>query len=259
MKTKSLGSKPETTGDSRGYGPGFYLAFATSPGATAADGNGARNSLFTAAMLKALPGSAGKDIDFYFRDVKALLPNDQVSWTEHSITGSFALVPERLGSVPPIGAKGGFYRIDDLFDHTRYESYNVRSRTAILQKAQRKLKDAGIYADNVDGAAGPATGAAIRSWQGRHGLPVSGQLDEETLKSMGLVAEKEIVVPTSTTSVPVTATRNKPPVSPTVGRSRAPGLPQTSPLSALDENLRAGRISREAYEQKRRELMLLGR
>lgn len=210
-------------------------------------------------MLKALPGSAGKDIDFYFRDVKALLPNDQVSWTEHSITGSFALVPERLGSVPPIGAKGGFYRIDDLFDHTRYESYNVRSRTAILQKAQRKLKDAGIYADNVDGAAGPATGAAIRSWQGRHGLPVSGQLDEETLKSMGLVAEKEIVVPTSTTSVPVTATRNKPPVSPTVGRSRAPGLPQTSPLSALDENLRAGRISREAYEQKRRELMLLGR
>lgn len=85
--------KTKSVGEISGYGPGFYLAFATSPGSTAADGNGARNSPFTAAMLKALPGGAGKDIDFFFRDVKALLPDDQVSWTNHSIKGSFALVP----------------------------------------------------------------------------------------------------------------------------------------------------------------------
>lgn len=97
----SLGKsiKTKSVGEITGYGPGFYLAFATSPGQTAADGNGERNSPFTAAMLKALPTSAAKDIDFYFRDVKALLPDDQVSWTNHSIKGEFSL--SRGGGVPP--------------------------------------------------------------------------------------------------------------------------------------------------------------
>lgn len=97
--------KTKSVGEISGYGPGFYLAFATSPGSTAADGNGARNSPFTAAMLKALPGGAGKDIDFFFRDVKALLPNDQVSWTNHSIKGSFALVPGSDVVAPPQATK----------------------------------------------------------------------------------------------------------------------------------------------------------
>jgi len=97
----SLGKsiKTKSVGEITGYGPGFYLAFATSPGQTAADGNGERHSPFTAAMLKALPTSAAKDIDFYFRDVKALLPDDQVSWTNHSIKGEFSL--SRGGGVPP--------------------------------------------------------------------------------------------------------------------------------------------------------------
>jgi hypothetical protein len=93
--------KTKSVGEITGYGPGFYLAFATSPGAVADDGNGARNSPFTAAMLKTLPASASKDIDFFFRDVKTLLPDDQVSWTNHSIKGSFSLVP---GSTPVMPA-----------------------------------------------------------------------------------------------------------------------------------------------------------
>ncbi|MCP5557977.1 MAG: caspase family protein [Verrucomicrobiaceae bacterium] len=100
IKTKSLGEVTDITG----YGPGFYLAFATSPGSTAADGNGERNSPFTAAMLKALPQSAGKDIDFFFRDVKALLPRDQVSWTNHSISESFALAAAGQSPVMPAPA-----------------------------------------------------------------------------------------------------------------------------------------------------------
>ncbi len=88
---KSLRTK--SVGEISGYGPGFYLAFATSPGSSALDGNGARNSPFTAALLKTLPGSANKDIDFFFRDVKASLPKDQVSWTNHSLQVSFTLGP----------------------------------------------------------------------------------------------------------------------------------------------------------------------
>jgi formylglycine-generating enzyme required for sulfatase activity len=93
--------KTKSVGEITGYGPGFYLAFATSPGQTAADGNGARNSPFTAAMLRAIPTGAAKDIDFFFRDVKALLPDDQVSWTNHSIKGSFSLLPGNGAPVMP--------------------------------------------------------------------------------------------------------------------------------------------------------------
>ncbi|MGV3663171.1 MAG: caspase family protein [Prosthecobacter sp.] len=92
---KSLRTK--SVGEITGYGPGFYLAFATSPGTLADDGNGQRNSPFTAAMLKILPGSASKDIDFLFREVKASLGDEQVSWTNHSLQGTFALAP----SLPP--------------------------------------------------------------------------------------------------------------------------------------------------------------
>ena len=97
--------KTKSVGEITGYGPGFYLAFATSPGQTAADGNGARNSPFTAAMLKAFPESAVKDIDFFFRDVKSLLPDDQVSWTNHSIKGAFSFgssLPAPAQNVPVV-------------------------------------------------------------------------------------------------------------------------------------------------------------
>ncbi|TDU67302.1 putative caspase-like protein [Prosthecobacter fusiformis] len=90
--------KTKSVGEITGYGPGFYLAFATSPGTTAEDGNGARNSPFTAAMLKVFPTCATKDIDFFFRDVKSNLGLEQVSWTNHSLTNSFTLA----SSIQPV-------------------------------------------------------------------------------------------------------------------------------------------------------------
>jgi uncharacterized caspase-like protein len=83
--------KTKSVGEITGYGPGFYLAFATSPGQTAFDGNGQRNSPFTTAFLKSLETSSNKDIDLFFRDVKRVMPPDQVSWTNSSLTDEFAL------------------------------------------------------------------------------------------------------------------------------------------------------------------------
>ncbi|MEI6871534.1 MAG: SUMF1/EgtB/PvdO family nonheme iron enzyme [Verrucomicrobiota bacterium] len=83
--------KTKSVGEITGYGPGFYLAFATSPGQTAFDGNGRRNSPFTTAFLKSLETSSNKDIDLFFRDVKKVMPPDQVSWTNSSLTDEFAL------------------------------------------------------------------------------------------------------------------------------------------------------------------------
>jgi sulfatase modifying factor 1 len=85
-------------GEMSGYGSGFYLAFATSPGREALDGNGKRNSPFTGAFLKSLPSAGVEDIDLFFREVKKQMPKDQVSWTNNSLEKKFYL--KRDSSVP---------------------------------------------------------------------------------------------------------------------------------------------------------------
>jgi peptidoglycan hydrolase-like protein with peptidoglycan-binding domain len=46
--------------------------------------------------------------------------------------------------------------------------------------AQQQLQRHGLYKGKVDGQAGPQTQQAIREFQRRYGLPVTGQLDERT-------------------------------------------------------------------------------
>lgn len=56
-------------------------------------------------------------------------------------------------------------------------------RTQVLQQA---LKDKGFYYGDVDGQNGPETVAAIRRYQIRQGLDVTGKLDAQTLASLNL-------------------------------------------------------------------------
>jgi peptidoglycan hydrolase-like protein with peptidoglycan-binding domain len=51
---------------------------------------------------------------------------------------------------------------------------------------QQRLKDQGFYYGDVDGRGGEETSAAIRRYQIRYGLRVTGQLNEETLRSLGM-------------------------------------------------------------------------
>ena len=51
---------------------------------------------------------------------------------------------------------------------------------------QERLKAEGVYAGSVDGIMGPQTEAALRAYQEKEGLPVSGAADEETLKELQL-------------------------------------------------------------------------
>lgn len=55
-----------------------------------------------------------------------------------------------------------------------------------VQAVQQALKDQGFYYGNVDGQPGPETDAAIRRYQIRQGLDVSGKLDAQTLASLNL-------------------------------------------------------------------------
>ena len=56
---------------------------------------------------------------------------------------------------------------------------------------QERLKAEGVYAGPVDGELNAQTEAALRQYQQKHGIPVSGAADEATLR------ELQIRLPTS--------------------------------------------------------------
>lgn len=55
-----------------------------------------------------------------------------------------------------------------------------------VRAAQQKLQEMGLYAGAVDGIAGSQTAAALRRYQLREGLKVTGRLNRETLESLGI-------------------------------------------------------------------------
>lgn len=54
------------------------------------------------------------------------------------------------------------------------------------QAVQQALKDQGFYYGQVDGQPGPETDAAVRRYQIRQGLDVTGKMDEPTLDSLNI-------------------------------------------------------------------------
>ena len=102
LGTKSLRTKGGG-GEISGYGPGFFLAFASSPGAVALDGNGARNSPFTAALLHHLDTEPGADLRDLFDGVKSTVSEtngqDQVPWVNDSLNRQHVKVLAKLSPV----------------------------------------------------------------------------------------------------------------------------------------------------------------
>jgi peptidoglycan hydrolase-like protein with peptidoglycan-binding domain len=56
----------------------------------------------------------------------------------------------------------------------------------LTRAVQQRLKDQGLYYGEVDGQGGGETSAAIRRFQIRHGLKVTGQLNDDTMRSLDL-------------------------------------------------------------------------
>ena len=55
-----------------------------------------------------------------------------------------------------------------------------------LKVIQERLKAEGVYAGPVDGEVNAQTEAALRAYQQKQGLPVSGEADEATLRALQL-------------------------------------------------------------------------
>src|ERR1700731_3165959 len=74
----------------------------------------------------------------------------------------------------------------------------------VVQSVQQALKDQGFYYGEVTGEKDADTTAAIRRYQIRNGLQISGDLNDETLKSLGVDSSGgRAVVKASPTAVPV--------------------------------------------------------
>ena len=58
--------------------------------------------------------------------------------------------------------------------------------SSVLAAAQEQLAQQGYYRGDIDGIFGPATRSAISRYQGEHHLDATGQLNPDTLRSLGL-------------------------------------------------------------------------
>lgn len=69
-----------------------------------------------------------------------------------------------------------------------------------IRAAQSRLKEGGFYFGEVNGTSSSETAAAVTRYQIRHGLPITGQLDAETMKSLRVAAPKTAAAPVASES-----------------------------------------------------------
>jgi peptidoglycan hydrolase-like protein with peptidoglycan-binding domain len=74
-----------------------------------------------------------------------------------------------------------------------------------IENVQQALKDQGFYYGEITGEKDTDTTAAIRRYQIRNGLQITGDLNEETLKSLGIDSSEARPVARSSPSVPPSA------------------------------------------------------
>jgi hypothetical protein len=206
------------------------------------------------------------------------LPQDQVSWTNHSITGTFALVPEKtavvgqpvLGtavaapaSTPPIAMPmtteisedtppsltpsephlppQGFFSLTDLFATGPYNGWTAAQKAIVLKLAQEKLKAQGHYNGNPDGVPGGQTQRALISFQRLGGdSEVSGRFDVPCLAKLGLLG----MAPPNTPS----------PAAVTSSAKRKPSTSAPSP--STKSKSRSGEMSESEFLRRAKALEL---
>lgn len=68
----------------------------------------------------------------------------------------------------------------------RAEQRSGAAGAADVREAQEALEAKGFHPGPIDGVMGPRTSAAVRDFQRRNGLPVTGRLDGATASRLGL-------------------------------------------------------------------------
>jgi hypothetical protein len=87
------------------------------------------------------------------------------------------------------GGIGAYVGHEGTDSHGRVTNANTTSphgSDSTVRKAQTALNDQGYNAGAVDGRLGPSTQSAVRSFQAKSGLTETGNLDDPTLKALGV-------------------------------------------------------------------------
>src|SRR5438105_1781620 len=86
----------------------------------------------------------------------------------------------------PYGYNAGVYEGDtDFYYQGAYDSSD-QSADSTIASAQQQLAGQGYYRGEIDGVFGPETRRAIMRYQMDHGLSVTGRLNVDTLRALGL-------------------------------------------------------------------------
>ncbi len=113
-------------------------------------------------------------------------PDEVVSPTRASPAPTSATIPHDL----PRQTNG-------VLDGTPYEISAPDVQREVITGAQIVLARGGYYRSDIDGVYGPGTELALRAYQARVGLVVTGRLDLETLAVMGMLPTRHQLRPRS--------------------------------------------------------------
>jgi peptidoglycan hydrolase-like protein with peptidoglycan-binding domain len=96
-----------------------------------------------------------------------------------------------------------------------------------IQSVQKALKDQGFYYGDITGDKSAETTAAIRRYQIRNGLQVTGEINSETLHSLNLGASSKSAAPSQPSSKPAVTQSNRvrPDESSRLDQNPSPRLP----------------------------------
>src|SRR5258708_35515174 len=99
----------------------------------------------------------------------------------------------------------------------------------LVESVQQALKDEGFYYGEVNGDMNANVTAAIRRYQIRNGLQVSGELNDEMLRSLGIKSSGSSSRSTTKSASPTPAAGGVPPQTPPPPTGNATAAPPASP------------------------------
>lgn len=118
-----------------------------------------------------------------------------ISYRSYRPYPSYSYAPSYYSSYPYGYSSPSYYSRPSIgLSFTTGPSYATYSRTVrtsgydddLAEDVQRALARRGYYRGAIDGDVGPGTRGAIREYQYRHRLEVTGRIDRSLLRSLGL-------------------------------------------------------------------------
>ena len=90
------------------------------------------------------------------------------------------------GSYYDSGYYGDSYAADEYAQEPAQSGYESGNPDSEISRVQAALARQGYYRGTIDGTLGPETRNALRRYQRKHGLEVTGRIDQPVMDSLGV-------------------------------------------------------------------------